>query len=151
VPEWFAKNETCEKCNLFGASPCAAAYAVFNIHNDRMDEAHWFTSTAEADRLLAFTGNLLLAIVTAACASPLSACVHTACVHSPPVVFRMSVYHRVPKFSPYGSVCCACAEVTKNIIFFSMGLKLVYPGGIYLQQCSCCVFRLSYRRLSVQE
>ncbi len=26
-------------------------------------------------------------------------------------------------FSPYGSVCCACSEVTKNIIFFFNGSK----------------------------
>jgi hypothetical protein len=36
-------------------------------------------------------------------------------------------YHRVPKFWTYGSVCCACAEVTANIILFSMGPKLRYP------------------------
>ena len=45
-------------------------------------------------------------------------------------------YRRVPKYSPYGSVCCACARrpgllahanVTKNIKYFSMGPKLRYP------------------------
>ena len=36
-------------------------------------------------------------------------------------------YRSVPKFSPYGSVCCACANVTKNIRYFSMGPKLRHP------------------------
>ena len=42
-------------------------------------------------------------------------------------------YRRVPKFSPYDSVCCACAEVTKNIILCSMGPKLRYPAVAAVQ------------------
>ncbi len=44
-------------------------------------------------------------------------------------------YRQVPKFSPYGSVCCACAEVTENIKYFSMRPKLRHPAvhtrGVY--------------------
>ncbi len=41
-------------------------------------------------------------------------------------------YRRVPKFSPYAaSVCNACTEVTKNVMF-SMGPKLRYPAVISL-------------------
>ncbi len=38
-------------------------------------------------------------------------------------------YRRVPKFWTYGSVCCACAHVTKNKNIFSMGPKLKYPAA----------------------
>ncbi len=37
-------------------------------------------------------------------------------------------YRRVPKFSPHGSVFCACAEVTKIITFSSMDPKLRHPA-----------------------
>jgi hypothetical protein len=46
-------------------------------------------------------------------------------------------HRRVPKFSPYGSVCCACAEITKNIIFSSMGPKLRYPTVAPRDQRMC--------------
>ncbi len=39
-------------------------------------------------------------------------------------------YHvgMMPKFWTHGSMCCACADVTKNIKYFLMGPKLRHPA-----------------------
>ena len=56
---------------------------------------------------------------TCGSASPFRArCCHSIqklYTHHP--ILHSDWYRRVPKFSPYGSVCCACAEVTKKDIF----------------------------------
>lgn len=36
---WYAANEWCVKCNLFGDSPCREDYLAFNVHRERMAEA----------------------------------------------------------------------------------------------------------------
>ncbi len=69
----------------------------------------------------------------------------------------------VPKNSPYGSVCCACAQRPglpraspsrargghKNIVLFSKGPKLRYPPGSWLQ-LYCVVLQICLRDCSLR-
>jgi hypothetical protein len=35
IPDWYAANAWCAKCNLFAGTPCATDYVAFNLHRDR--------------------------------------------------------------------------------------------------------------------
>jgi hypothetical protein len=88
--------------------PCSTASAASTVYRQQTSTLHSLTCCTTVGPL------------------PVSHTPAEYCSHAYFDIIQL-LYRWVPKFWTYGSVCCVCAEVTENIMFFTMGPNLGTP------------------------